>query len=183
MHETESRVNKAELVKVLESRLGSRKTAVDALEAVVDTIMREVTRGGRVSITGFGTFERVERAARTGRNPHTGEAVRIAKSKAPRFRAGTSFKAYVMAPRSLPKNGSVGGRAPASTSGATAGQAVAGKAASKKATATAAAKAPAATKATAKAATTKKAAAARAPAAKAATTKKATVKKAAAAKK
>jgi DNA-binding protein HU-beta len=88
-------VNKADLVRELEKRLGSRRAANDALEAVLDTIVREVVRGGKVSITGFGTFDRVERAARTGRNPHTGTSVRIPKSKAPRFRAGTSFKAYV----------------------------------------------------------------------------------------
>src|SRR4051812_21341146 len=72
-----STVNKADLVKELEKRLGSRRAANDALEAVLDTIVREVVRGGKVSITGFGTFDRVERAARTGRNPHTGTSVRI----------------------------------------------------------------------------------------------------------
>ena len=62
-----STVNKADLAKELEKKFGSRKAANDALEAVLDTIIREVVRGGKVSITGFGTFDRVERAARTGR--------------------------------------------------------------------------------------------------------------------
>lgn len=160
-------MNKAELIKALESRLGSRKAAADALEAVVDTIIREVTKGGRVSITGFGTFDRVERAARTGRNPHTGEAVRIAKSKAPRFRAGTAFKGYVKAPKTLPKAAPAGGRASAAAAAPAAAPA---KKAAKAAPAKAAAK-----KAPAKAATAK---AAPAKAVKAAPAKKAPAKKA-----
>ena len=85
-------MNKADLVKELEKRLGSRRAANDALEAVLDTIVREVVRGGKVSITGFGTFEKAARAARTGRNPRTGQAVKIKKTSVPRFRAGTAFK-------------------------------------------------------------------------------------------
>ena len=65
-------MNKAELIKELESRLGSRKAASDALTAVVDVVIREVAKGGSVAITGFGTFEQAARAARTGRNPRTG---------------------------------------------------------------------------------------------------------------
>ena len=117
-------MNKADLVKELEKRLGSRRAANDALDAVLDTIVREVVRGGKVSITGFGTFDRVERAARTGRNPHTGTSVRIPKSKAPRFRAGTSFKSYVKKPSSLSKNAPATGRAAAGAAGAEATAAV-----------------------------------------------------------
>src|SRR5699024_4244064 len=89
--------------------------AVDALEAVVDTIIREVAKGGSVGITGFGTFEKVARAARTGRNPRTGETVRIRKTSVPKFRAGTQFKEYVAAPSKMPKSGTVGVRASAGT--------------------------------------------------------------------
>ena len=85
-------MNKAELALALESKLGSRKLAHDALEAFLETIIREVARGCRVSITGFGTFQKVERGARTGRNPRTGEEVRIRKTTVPRFRPGTSFR-------------------------------------------------------------------------------------------
>jgi DNA-binding protein HU-beta len=85
-------VNKAELIKELESRLGSRKAAGDALTAVVDVIIREVAKGGSVAITGFGTFERSARAARTGRNPRTGATVKIKKTVVPKFRAGSAFK-------------------------------------------------------------------------------------------
>ena len=117
-------MNKADLVRELEKKLGSRKAATDALETVLDTIVREVSRGGKVAITGFGTFDRVDRAARTGRNPHTGTSVRIPKSKAPRFRPGTSFKTYVRRPSSLPKSALATGRAAAGTAAAAAGSAV-----------------------------------------------------------
>jgi len=175
-------VNKADLIKELEKRLGSRKMANDALEAVLDTIVRETVRGGKVSITGFGTFDRVERAARTGRNPRTGTSVRIPKSKAPRFRAGTAFKAYVRKPSTLPKAAPATGRAPAGTAAAAAAakaapakKATAAKAApAKKATA----KKAAATAAPAKKATSKKTAATAAAPAKKSTAKAAPAKKA-----
>ena len=96
-------MNKAELVAALESRLGSRKAAADALDAVIDTIQRAVVRGEKVAISGFGSFEKAVRNARTGRNPRTGEKVRIKKTSVPRFKAGTSFKAYVADPKSMPK--------------------------------------------------------------------------------
>jgi nucleoid DNA-binding protein len=85
-------VNKGQLVAALEGRLGNRKAATDALEAVVDTITVTVAKGEKVAITGFGTFERAARAARTGRNPRTGQPVKIKKTSVPRFRAGTAFK-------------------------------------------------------------------------------------------
>lgn len=144
-------MNKSELLKVLEVKLGSRKAAVDALEAVVDTVIREVARGGSVGITGFGTFEKVSRAARTGRNPRTGETVRIRKTSVPKFRAGTQFKEYVAAPSKMPKSGVVGIRASAGTAGTSAAKAPAKKAATKKAaTKTATAKKTTSKKATAK---------------------------------
>jgi DNA-binding protein HU-beta len=152
-------VNKSELLKVLEAKLGSRKAAVDALEAVVDTIMREVATGGSVGITGFGTFEKVARAARTGRNPRTGETVRIRKTSVPKFRPGTQFKEYVAAPSRMPKKGLVGIRAAAGSKSP--GSKTAGtKAAAKKTAPTAAAvKRSATKKASTKKAATKKAAA------------------------
>ena len=117
-------MNKAELVKALEERLGSRKAAQEALEVVLDTIVREVAKGGRVAITGFGTFEKAARAARTGRNPRTGEVVKIKKTTVPRFKAGTSFKTYVADPKSLPKAAPAAARAAAGTVTSAAGSAV-----------------------------------------------------------
>ena len=130
-------VDRADILRELEARLGSRKAANDALEAVLDTIVREVVRGGRVSITGFGTFDRVERAARTGRNPSTGTSVRIPKAKAPRFRAGTAFKSYVKKPSGLPKSPPATARAAAGAASTAVEPARLGrKVAPKKATAT-----------------------------------------------
>ena len=157
-------MNKSELLKALEVKLGSRKAASDALEAVVDTIIREVAKGGSVGITGFGTFEKVARAARTGRNPRTGETVRIRKTSVPKFRPGTQFKEYVAAPSKMPKSGMVGIRASAGTKttgaggGGTAKKTWAKAASAKKATAKKAPAKAVATKKSATRATTKKAA-------------------------
>ena len=85
-------MNKAELIKELESRLGSRKAASDALTAVVDVIIREVAKGGSVAITGFGTFEQAARAARTGRNPRTGAHVSVDKKSVPFFKTGKEMR-------------------------------------------------------------------------------------------
>jgi len=96
-------MNKGELVDVLEERLGSRRAASDAMEAVIDSVVRAVARGERVAISGFGTFERADRAPRTGRNPRTGETVPIAGTSVPRFKPGTAFRAYVSDPSSMPE--------------------------------------------------------------------------------
>jgi len=98
-------MNKGELVDVLEQRLGSRRAASDAMEAVIDSVVRAVARGERVAISGFGTFERADRAPRTGRNPRTGETVPIAGTSVPRFKPGTAFRAYVSDPESVPQAG------------------------------------------------------------------------------
>ncbi len=108
-------MNKADLIDALDRRLGGRKAASDAIEAVFDIIIREVAAGGKVGITGFGTFERVDRAARTGRNPRTGQSVRIDSTAVPKFRPGTAFKLYVAEPATLPKAGPAAARAAAGT--------------------------------------------------------------------
>ncbi|MEJ5945399.1 HU family DNA-binding protein [Pseudokineococcus basanitobsidens] len=96
-------MNKGELVDVLEERLGSRRAASDAMEAVLDAVVRAVARGERVAISGFGTFERADRAPRTGRNPRTGETVPIAGTSVPRFKPGTAFRALVADPGAMPE--------------------------------------------------------------------------------
>ena len=169
-------MNKAELVVALEDKLGGKKAASDALDAVLDAIIREVAKGGKVAITGFGTFQKVARAARTGRNPRTGDAVRIKKTTVPRFRPGTSFKGYVADPRSLPKAAPATGRAPA---GSVAKAAAAPAPAKKAAVKAAPAKAAPAKAAPAKAAPAKAAPAKAAPAAKKAAPAKAAPAKAA----
>lgn len=106
-------MNKADLINHLSTQLGGRRAATVAVEAMVDIVIREVAAGGSVGITGFGTFERADRAPRTGRNPRTGELVPIAGTSTPRFRPGTHFKEMVAAPELLPSEGMAGGRAPA----------------------------------------------------------------------
>ena len=88
-------MNKAELIDALAARLGEKKTASAALDAVLAEIQAVVTKGDKVSITGFGVFEKRVRAARMARNPRTGEAVKVKKTAIPAFRAGASFKEMV----------------------------------------------------------------------------------------
>lgn len=103
-------MNKAELIEALAPRLGGRQLAAMAVEALVDAVLREVAAGGTVGITGFGTFEKVDRAPRTGRNPHTGAPVPIAATSSPRFRPGAYFKEVVADPDRLPTDGLAGVR-------------------------------------------------------------------------
>lgn len=98
-------MNKAELLTELEFRLGSAKAAQDALEAVTDVIIREVVKGGKVTIAGFGVFERAERAARMGRNPYAGTPVAIPAHHVPAFRPSAAFKDWVRHPGRLPRAG------------------------------------------------------------------------------
>lgn len=103
-------MNKTDLIEALAPRLGGRTEAATAVEALVDVILREVAAGGSVGVTGFGVFERVDRAARTGRNPRTGEAVPISPTSTPRFRPATYFKDVVADPSTLPTDGLAGVR-------------------------------------------------------------------------
>lgn len=154
-------MNKAQLVEAIADKLGGRQNAADAVDAVLDAIVRSVVTGDRVSVTGFGSFEKVDRPARYARNPQTGERVRVKKTSVPRFRAGQGFKDLVSGSKKLPKGGEVAvKKAPkGSLSGGTAiKKAAAKKATAKKATAkkTAPAKKATAKKAPAKKATARK---------------------------
>ncbi|MER0448528.1 HU family DNA-binding protein [Streptomyces sp. NPDC006704] len=193
-------MNKAQLVEAIADKVGGRQQAADAVDAVLDAIVRAVVAGDRVSVTGFGSFEKVDRPARYARNPQTGERVRVKKTSVPRFRAGQGFKDLVAGSKKLPKNDVAVKKAPkGSLSGGTSTRSTVKKAAAKKATTakkatakkatpakTTAAKTTAAKKTTAKKATAKTATATAkkaAPAKKATTAKKATAKKTAPAKK
>ncbi len=88
-------MNKAELIDALATRLGDKRSASTALDAVLAEIQTAVTKGDKVAITGFGVFEKRVRAARTARNPRTGEAVKVKKTSVPAFRPGQSFKEQV----------------------------------------------------------------------------------------
>jgi len=95
-------VNKNELVNLVSERIeGGKAAATNAVDAVFEAIQETVSRGEKVAITGFGVFEKVERAARTGRNPATGESVQVKASSVPKFRPGTQFKAYVSGAQGL----------------------------------------------------------------------------------
>jgi DNA-binding protein HU-beta len=82
---------------------GSKSEAAKALNAVVETITYKTAAGEKVSITGFGVFEKVHRSARMVRNPRTGERKRAKATAVPRFRAGSDLKAYVSGAKKVPK--------------------------------------------------------------------------------
>ncbi|MGW4238897.1 HU family DNA-binding protein [Streptomyces sp. NPDC004749] len=169
-------MNKAQLVEAIADKVGGRQQAADAVDAVLDAIVRAVVAGDRISVTGFGSFEKVDRPARYARNPQTGERVRVKKTSVPRFRAGQGFKDLVSGSKKLPKNDVAVKKAPKGSLSGGASTRTTAKAAAKKATAK---KATAAKKTTAKKAAPAKKTAAK----KAAGAKKTTAKQAAAAKK
>ncbi len=91
-------MNKAELIAAIAERTElTKKDAEAALKAFSDVVAEELKKGEKVQLVGFGTFEVSERAAREGRNPQTGEAMAIAASKAPKFKAGKALKDAVNA--------------------------------------------------------------------------------------
>ncbi|MFJ8860758.1 HU family DNA-binding protein [Streptomyces sp. NPDC102451] len=157
-------MNKAQLVEAIADKVGGRQQAADAVDVVLDAIVRAVVAGDRVSVTGFGSFEKVDRPARYARNPQTGERVRVKKTSVPRFRAGQGFKDLVSGSKKLPKNdvavkkapkGSLsGGSSTRTTAKAAAKKATAKKATARKTTAAAAKKTAPAKKTTGKKTTT-----------------------------
>ena len=86
-------MNKTELINAVAAKAElSKKDAEKALAAVIGSIEEALVAGDKVQLIGFGTFEVKERAARTGHNPKTGEAIEIAASKIPAFKAGAALK-------------------------------------------------------------------------------------------
>jgi DNA-binding protein HU-beta len=93
-------VNKKELIDTVANSNGETKRVVgDVVEETLTTIQKQVKRGDKVTIPGFGTFSRRARAARTARNPRTGEAIKVKASKVPAFKAGAGFKTFVSGKR------------------------------------------------------------------------------------
>ena len=89
-------MNKSELATKMAEKAGLKKAdAEKALKAFIDTVTEELVNGGDVRLVGFGTFEVRNREARTGKNPRTGEAIQIAASKVPAFKAGKALKDVV----------------------------------------------------------------------------------------
>lgn len=86
-------MNKQELIDAVASESGTSKVAAEeTINAVLETISKAVAAGDAVQLIGFGSFGTGERAARTGRNPQTGETIEIAAAKTVKFTAGKSFK-------------------------------------------------------------------------------------------
>jgi DNA-binding protein HU-beta len=160
-------VNKSELIEAVAGRLGEgRGAASKAVDTVFDEIQRAVAKGERVALTGFGVFEKRDRAARTARNPATGATVKVKKTSVPAFRAGQGFKDVVSGAKKLAK-------ATAGAASTGAGRA-SGRAAAKPAAAKSTAKKTAASRTAAKAT---KGTAARKTTASKSTTRKATASK------
>ena len=89
-------MNKTELIAaVAEQAELSKKDAEKAVKAFTDVISEELANGGKIQLVGFGTFEVSERPEREGRNPKTGEPMKIAASKTPKFKAGKALKDMV----------------------------------------------------------------------------------------
>ncbi len=89
----EFNMNKTDLVAAMADQAGlSKKDAEKALKAFTDVVAEELKKDGKVQLVGFGTFEVSSRAAREGRNPQSGAPMKIAASKAPKFKAGKALK-------------------------------------------------------------------------------------------
>ena len=111
-------MNKAQLIEELSSRFeGNKKQAQHALESIIDVIQRSLVKGEKVAITGFGAFEKIDRPARTARNPKTGASVKVKKTSVPKFRPGSDLKAVVSGAKKLPKVGTAKKAAPAAAAG------------------------------------------------------------------
>jgi DNA-binding protein HU-beta len=86
-------VNKGELIDAVARNTGeSKATTEKVINETLDVIVNGVVASGKVAITGFGTFEARDRAARTARNPQTGEEIHVAATRVPAFKAGKGFK-------------------------------------------------------------------------------------------
>ena len=86
-------MNKSELIVAISEKAGlTKKDSEKALKAFEEAVTEELKKGGKVQLVGFGSFDVAERAARTGRNPQSGEEISIPASKAPRFKVGKALK-------------------------------------------------------------------------------------------
>ena len=96
-------VNKSELVQTVAARLNAdHKSTAAILDAILDEVSRALVKGERVTLVGFGTFEKRARAARTARNPRTGATIKLKKTSVPAFKAGAAFKQVVSGEKKLP---------------------------------------------------------------------------------
>lgn len=97
-------MNKSELIEATAKAADISKAAADrALSAVIDAVVKAVSKGDTVTLVGFGSFKPAKRAARTGKNPKTGAPLKIAATTVPKFSAGASFKAAVAGKKAAKK--------------------------------------------------------------------------------
>ena len=97
-------MNKSELIEITATAADISKAAAErALSAIIDAVVTTVAKGDTVTLIGFGTFKSSKRAARTGKNPKTGEALDIAATTVPKFTAGATFKASVAGKKAAKK--------------------------------------------------------------------------------
>ncbi|MBU0751490.1 MAG: HU family DNA-binding protein [Gammaproteobacteria bacterium] len=97
-------MNKSELVEIAAKEADISKAAAErALAAIIGAVVKTVSKGDTVALIGFGTFKSAKRAARTGKNPKTGAAIKIAATTVPKFSAGATFKAAVAGKKAAKK--------------------------------------------------------------------------------
>jgi len=97
-------LNKTQFIDAVAARLNAdHKSTAAILDAILDEVYTNVSKGEKVILTGFGAFERRDRAARIGRNPATGAKVRVKKTSVPAFRPGTEFKEIIAGRRKIAK--------------------------------------------------------------------------------
>jgi nucleoid DNA-binding protein len=97
-------MNKSELIEALATSTEvSKAAAAKSIDALVEIITKTVAKGNDVALIGFGTFKASKRAARVGKNPKTGEALKIAATTVPKFSAGATFKAAVSGKKAAAK--------------------------------------------------------------------------------
>ena len=88
-------MNKSELISEVAKVVGTKKAAQDAVDCVISSITKSLKKGEDVALTGFGSFKVVKRKARKGRNPYTGEEIKIKATRAPKFTPGKGLKEAV----------------------------------------------------------------------------------------
>ena len=126
-------MNKADLIDNVSNRLGhSKKDVTDIVDAFLHETKKAVAKGNKVAVAGFGVFESSARKARMGRNPRTGEAVKIKATKLPKFRPGAEFKGVVSGAKKIVDPSASKPASKASTAKKAAKKAPAKKAAAKK---------------------------------------------------
>ncbi len=88
-------MNKGDLIRELAKVVGTKKEAEAVVDTILETIIKALKKGNKVTLIGFGTFSVTKRAARKGRNPQTGKEMKIAAKKVPKFTPGKGLKAAV----------------------------------------------------------------------------------------